>query len=707
LPIVKDRNSTYPLEYRYILELFESSPKKTFNHKQIAFQLPIDNKCTAKEIEKILSILENEDKIDQVSIGKFRYIPKFKLLTGKVDMTQRGAAYVICEDIDADIFISPSLTGRAFNGDIVTVELLHQRSTKKPEGRIVEVIERAKTQFVGTVEKFKGSGFINVDDAKIHVDFFVSNKYLKGAKDKDKVIIEMTDWPSSDKNPNAKVTKILGKAGEHQTEMNAIIAEFGFPLSFPDEVLQEIEDIPSQIPIEEIKIRKDFRKTLTFTIDPDDAKDFDDAISFKKLDNGNYEIGVHIADVTHYVRENTALNDEAYQRGTSIYLVDRVIPMLPEKLSNELCSLRPNEDSLTYSVVVEMDPKATVISKWIGKTIIHSHRRFSYEDAQERLETGKGDLSDEILTLNKLAHILKDKRFKNGAISFETEEVKFKLDENGKPVSVYKKIRKDAHKLIEEFMLLANRLVATFVATELKNAYVPYRMHDAPSMEKMALLLQVSTRFGFKINTNSHKELADSINSMTASVADTPAANILNPLAIRSMEKAIYTTQKTSHFGLAFDYYCHFTSPIRRYPDLVTHRLLSQYLDKKTPEPQDEVEKICRHSSAMEQKAVEAERASIKYKQTEYISEFIGQEFVGTAVGLTEWGIYIELKENKCEGMVRINEIKGDLYEFYDKQYAVIGRKTKKRIDLGQEVTVKVKRTNMQKRNIDFTITNF
>jgi ribonuclease R len=701
------KHNKYPEEYRLILELFESFPRKTFNHKQIAHQLPLDFKCSTNEIEKIFSILELEDIIENVSPGQYRYLPKFNLYTGKIEITQSGMAYVICDDLEQDIKVQPPLTGNAFNGDTVTVELLHQKGNKRAEGRVVQIVERAKTRFVGTVQKFKGSAFVVMDNPKVHVDFFVHKKHLKGAHDQDKVIIEMTEWPSGAKNPYAKVVDILGKSGEHNTEMHAIIAEFGFPQEFPSAAIKEAEGFPAKIPDKEIAKRKDFRKTLTFTIDPEDSKDFDDSLSFKKLDNGNFEVGIHIADVTYYVAVGSTLDEEAFSRGTSVYMVDRVIPMLPERLSNELCSLRPDEDSLTFAVVVEIDKEGKVHSKWIGKTIIHSQRRFSYDAAQERLESGNGDLAHELKTLNSIAHKLKASRFKNGAISFETEEVKFKLDENGKPILVYKKIRKDAHKLIEEFMLLANRLVAEYVSSELKNAYIPYRVHDAPSMEKLALLTQIASRFGFVIKTGSHRELAGSINQMTEASMGKPEANILNPLAIRSMEKAIYTTSKTHHFGLAFDHYCHFTSPIRRYPDLVTHRLLFQYLNHKPVDSKDEVEKICKHSSAMEQKAVEAERASIKYKQVEFMSERTGQTFEGIVTGLTDWGIFVEIKENKCEGMVRITDIKGDFYEYYEKDQVVVGRRTKKKIELGQTVMIMVKKTNLQKRNIDFAFTEF
>lgn len=697
----------YPEEYAYILDLFESFPKKSFNHKQIAFQLPIDHKCSSSDIEKILSLLIKEDKIEQIKPGKYRYIPHFKLISGRIDFTQRGAAYVISDDLDDDIFISPSLTGAAINGDTVTVELLHQRKGANPEGRVVQVLQRANSSFVGTVEKLKGAAFVVCDNPKIHVDFFVVKKNLLGAKDGEKVLVELIDWPKGDKNPTARVTKVLGKSGENETEMNAIVAEFGFPLHFNAKTEKEAAAFPDKIPAAELKKRRDFRDILTFTIDPEDAKDFDDALSFRKLGEGRYEIGIHIADVSYYVQPGTALDDEAYERGTSVYLVDRVIPMLPERLSNGLCSLRPGEDSLTYAVVIEMDDNAKILKQWIGRTVIHSHRRFSYEEAQQRLETGKGDLAAELQLLNKLAGILRTEKFKNGAISFESDEVKFKLDEDGKPLYVFKKERKDAHKLIEDFMLLANKLVAKYAAVEVKNGYLPYRVHEAPSMEKLGLLQQIAGRFGYTINTTSQLELARSLNNMTAKAANTPQATLLNPLAIRSMEKAIYTTKKTSHFGLAFEYYCHFTSPIRRYPDLITHRLLTGFLEKSSIPDKDTVEKIAKQSSAMEQKAVEAERASIKYKQTQYLEEHVGDEFEGTVTGLTEWGIYVELNENKCEGMVRISEIKGDLYEFYDKLYAVIGRRKRHRIDLGQTVTVKVKRTNLQKRTIDFLMIDF
>ncbi len=665
--------------------------------------MPLDSKCNVKDIERILEILEKEELIEQVQRGKYKYIPKFSLYTGKVDMTSRGSAYVICEDLKEDIYISPALTGQAFHGDTVTVELLHQRSSRRPEGRIIQITHRAKSRFIGTVEKLKGSAFVIPDDSRIHVDFYVNKKDLKGAKDQDKVLIEITEWPSHEKNPNAKVLEIMGKSGEHQTEMHAILAEYGFSETFPDSVTKEAERLPELISKDEIRKRKDYRDVLTFTIDPADAKDFDDALSFKKLENGNFEVGIHIADVSHYIRQGTSLDKEASERGTSVYLVDRVVPMLPEKISNHLCSLVPNQDRLCFAVGVEIGADAGIIQSWIGKSVIHSDRRFSYEEAQEILEKGEGDYAYELTTLNSMAKILKQKRFKNGAISFETEEVKFILDEAGKPISVYKKIRKDANKLIEEFMLLANRIVAEWVSLKFKKGTIPYRYHPPPSLEKIGQLNLIAGRFGYKIDMGSPSTLAKSLNAMTTAAENKPEGAILNPLAIRSMEKAVYTTTHSSHFGLAFSHYAHFTSPIRRYPDLLTHRLLFAYQSGEVPN-QQHLETMSRHSSAMEQKATEAERASIKYKQTEYLSERLGLTFEGRIVSLTEWGIYIELAENKCEGMVRISEIKGDLFEFHEKEFAVIGRRTKRRLDLGQKVLVRVKKTNLTKRNTDFTL---
>ena len=503
------------------------------------------------------------------------------------------------------------------------------------------------------------------------------------------------------------IKSILGKQGENNTEMNAILAEYGFPLSFPEEVEKEAQAISVEITKEEIAKRRDFRKTLTFTIDPFDAKDFDDAISFQKLANGNYEIGVHIADVSHYLITDTALDKEAYDRGTSVYLVDRVIPMLPENLSNGLCSLRPKEEKLCFSAVFEMDEQAIVITEWFGKTVIYSDRRFAYEEVQEIIENKTGEYVDEILKLNELAYHLRDRKFKHGAISFESTEVKFKLDETGKPIGVYVKERKDAHKLIEDYMLLANRKVAEFIAKKGKGKHkytFVYRAHDSPKPESLKNFAEFALKFGHKISTKSDRDTARSLNKLMADVEGTKEQNVLTSLAIRSMAKAIYTTKSSSHYGLAFDFYTHFTSPIRRYPDVMVHRLLEHYLNGGDNVNAEHYEKMCQHASQMEKKAADAERASIKYKQAEYLQDNIGNIYAGIISGVTEWGMYVEIEENKCEGMIRLRDISDDFYTLDEKNYCIVGQRKKRKYQLGDEVKIKVKRVDLGKRQIDFSL---
>ena len=538
-------------------------------------------------------------------------------------------------------------------------------------------------------------------------NIFVPLSDLAGAKDGQKVQVAITDWPEGAKNPIGKIINILGTQGENDTEMNAILAQYGFPLSFPPEVEKEANDIPEQITAEELKDRRDFRETVTFTIDPADAKDFDDAISFKKLPNGNYEIGVHIADVSHYVQPKTYLDKEAYSRATSVYLVDRVIPMLPERLSNGVCSLRPHEDKLCFAAVFELDDEANIQNEWFGRTVIHSNRRFSYEEAQEVIENKEGDHAEEILKLNALAYILRDRKFKNGAISFESTEVKFHLDEKGKPIGVYVKERKDAHKLIEDFMLLANKKVAEFIAKKGKGkskyTFI-YRSHDSPNLENLGNFALFAARFGYKINMKTDKDIAKSLNFLMEDVEGKKEQNVLTQLAIRSMAKAVYTTKKTSHYGLAFDHYTHFTSPIRRYPDVMVHRLLAAYLNGEKSANEEEYETAASHSSAMEKRAADAERASIKYKQVEYLEENVGKLYMGIISGVTEWGMYVELLENKCEGMIRLKDIADDFYVLDEKNYCIVGQRKKKKYQLGDEVKVKVKKVDLSKRQIDFSL---
>jgi|SRR5215217_6416502 len=691
-----------------ISDVLEKSKNEALNYKQVSSKLNILDQAGR---ETILDILKEQAKNGiflEPQKGKFRLKDLKTFVTGKVDMTADGSAFVVPDDeFEKDIFVSARKLHNALNGDAVKVYIYAKKSGRKNEGEVVEIIKRAKTDFIGVIRISERFAFVNVDDRKMLHDIFVPLTDLSGAKNGQKVQVTITDWPEGAKNPIGKIATILGEQGENNTEMNAILAQYGFPLAFPAEVEREADAIPEEISPKDIEGRRDFRDTVTFTIDPADAKDFDDAISFKKLPGGNYEVGVHIADVSHYVIPNSHLDKEAYSRATSVYLVDRVIPMLPERLSNGVCSLRPNEDKLCFAAVFELDDQANIVSEWFGRTVIHSNRRFSYEEAQEVIENKAGDFSEEILKLNELAYILRDRKFKNGAISFESTEVKFKLDETGKPIGVYVKERKDAHKLIEDFMLLANKKVAEFVAKKgkgKKKYTFVYRSHDSPNLENLGNFALFAARFGYKINTKSDKEIAKSLNYLMEDVEGKKEQNVLTQLAIRSMAKAVYTTKKTSHYGLAFDHYTHFTSPIRRYPDVMVHRLLASYLNDGKSANEEEYEAASSHSSTMEKRAADAERASIKYKQAEYLEENIGNTFTGIISGVTEWGMYVEIIENKCEGMIRLRDIADDFYVLDEKNYCIIGQRKKKKYQLGDEVRVKVKKVDLAKRQIDFTL---
>lgn len=691
-----------------IIDVFEKSGNKLLNYKQIASKLNIHDTDSKVAIADILDSKSKINPFMQPERGKFKLRQLQVYITGKVDMTADGSAYIIPDDeLENDIFIAPRKLRQALHNDIVKIHVYDRRKGRKREGEVIEVLQRAKTDFTGTIDISQSYAFFLPDDRKMQHDIFIPLDNLNGAKNQEKVVVSIIEWPKNAKNPIGKVKSILGKKGENNTEMNAILADFGFPLEFPKAVENAANEISETISSEEIAKRRDFRETTTFTIDPIDAKDFDDAISFKKLENGYYEIGIHIADVSHYVTPDSVLDKEAYERGTSVYLVDRVIPMLPERLSNNLCSLRPNEDKLCFSAVLTIDNNANVLNEWFGRTIIHSDRRFSYEEAQEIIETKEGDFAEEILKLNELAYILRERKFKSGAISFETEEVKFKLDENGKPLGVYTKVRKDAHKLIEDFMLLANRKVAEYIGKKgrgkNKLAFV-YRFHDVPKPETLSSFSQFALKFGHKLNIKTDKETAKSLNVLMSKIEGSKEQNLLTSLAVRSMAKAIYTTKRTSHYGLAFDYYTHFTSPIRRYPDVMVHRLLQYYLDRGTTVNSEHYEKLCEHASQMEKRAAEAERASIKYKQAEFLQDQIGIEYTGIVSGVTEWGMYVEIEENKCEGMVRLRDITDDFYTLDEKNYAIIGQRKKKTYQLGDEVQIKVKKVDLEKRQIDFTL---
>ncbi|WP_017258898.1 ribonuclease R [Pedobacter arcticus] len=701
-------NSIKKILTELISNVLEKSGNKPMNHRQIANKLNIidpDSKTT------ILEVLESQTEKGvflEIGKGKYKLHEVKAFLTGKIAMSNDGSAFVIPDDeLEKDIYIAPRKVRTALHGDKVKIHVYESSKGKRKEGEVVEILERVKMEFTGIVKLSQHFAFFIPDDRKMLHDIFIPLEDLNGARNGVKALARIVDWPAGAKNPVGIIKSVLGKQGENNTEMNAILAEYGFPLAFPDEVEKEAQEISPEITAEEIAKRRDFRKTLTFTIDPFDAKDFDDAISFKTLENGNYEVGVHIADVSHYLIPDSILDKEAYDRGTSVYLVDRVIPMLPEVLSNNLCSLRPKEEKLCFSAVFEMDETANIVGEWFGKTVIYSDHRFAYEEVQEIIENKAGDYAEEILKLNHLAHILRDKKFKHGAISFESTEVKFKLDEHGKPIGVYVKERKDAHKLIEDFMLLANKKVAEFIAKKGKGKHkytFVYRAHDSPKPDSLVAFAVFASKFGHKISTKSDRDTARSLNKLMADVEGTKEQNVLTQLAIRSMAKAIYTTKSSSHYGLAFDFYTHFTSPIRRYPDIMVHRLLEYYLAGGDSVNADHYEKMCQHASQMEKKAADAERASIKYKQAEYLEDNIGQIYMGIISGVTEWGMYVEIQENKCEGMIRLRDISDDFYVLDEKNYCIIGQKKKRTYQLGDEVKIKVKRVDLAKRQIDFSL---
>jgi len=672
----------------------------------VAHLLHLHKKNDRKIIIETLETLVNSGKVIDTDRGKYKLKPVYSFVEGIIDFTARGAAYLSVEGYDDDIFIAPKNVKNALDGDRVKVSLFAKRKKERMEGEVVQIIKRAKTQFVGIMQVNPKFAFLVPDGDKMQVDIFIPLNQLHKAQHGQKAIAEITDWVEDAKNPIGKIIKVLGWPGENDAEMDGILAEIGFPLQFTKEALVESEAISDKITKKDLVGRKDFRKVTTFTIDPYDAKDFDDALSFQKLANGHYEIGIHIADVSYYMKPGTALDDEAEYRGTSVYLVDRVIPMLPEKLSNDLCSLRPNEDKLCFSAVFEMNDEGKVLNEWFGRTVIHSIKRFAYEDAQSVIETGKGDLSNEINLMNRIAVKMRKERFRNGAIGFEKEEVKFRLDDRGMPLEVYVKESKDSNKLIEEYMLLANKRVAEFIGKKKskdgeKQPFV-YRVHDAPVIDKLNSFAAFANKFGYKIHTKTHKDISHSLNKLMSDVHGKKEQNVLEQLAIRTMSKAIYTTENIGHYGLAFDYYTHFTSPIRRYPDVMVHRLLEHYLKGGKPVDATEYENACKHASDKEMKATKAERNSIKFKQVQFMQNKTGIVYEGLISGVTEWGMYVEIIENKCEGMVRLRDIDDDFYEFDEKNFCLIGSKRRKRYTLGDTVFVKIKSTDLTRKQIDF-----
>jgi ribonuclease R len=705
----RKKQKTSPVSFKQqfesgILSVLNESPGRAYSLKQIAKKLGLKKRDDIKAMTFSVYDLEGDGKIKQLSDGLFTSNIKEKTLTGIVDHVSSRFAYVSIGEDRPDVFIKARDLGSAVDGDTVQIALFPTRHGEHPEGKVVEIVKRNRTQFVGRLELSKNFAFVVADFRKIHKDFFIAQENIGKARSRDKVIVEVIDWGDGEDNPEAKVVEVLGKAGENEAEIHSIMAEFGLPFRFPEQVEKAARKIDEGITPKEISKRWDFRLMTTFTIDPEDAKDFDDALSLEILPNGNYRVGVHIADVTHYINPNSVLEQEAFDRATSVYLVDRTIPMLPEKLSNELCSLRPKEDKLTFSAVFELDTKAQIVSEWFGRTIIHSDHRFTYEQAQEIIESGKGIFAEELKILNSLALQLKKERFAKGAVNFETTEVKFKLDEKGKPLAVIPKVRKDAHKLIEEFMLLANKRVATFIYNQKKgaekNTFV-YRIHDYPDPDKVKDFAQFAKQFGHRLHVD-EKSISRSLNKLMDEIEGKPEQNVLQQLAVRSMAKAKYSTDAKGHFGLAFEHYSHFTSPIRRYPDMMAHRLLQHYLDGGNPANKAEYEVKCVHSSEREKRAADAERASIKYKQVEFMAMVAGDKaYDGLISGVTEWGIYVEIIETKCEGMIRLADMDDDYYEFDEKNYCIIGRRNKKIFTLGDQVRVRVKKTDIDRRLID------
>lgn len=701
-----------------ILKILSKEANKPFNYKQIAAKLELNDTKSRNEIIKDLKILAAQKRIIETEPGK--YLVKAtsqEYYEGTIDMTSRKTAYFVCEDLEHDVFIPFTNLHHALDNDKVKVYVYNRRTSRKPEAEVIEILERAKTEFVGVIDIQKNFGFVTTANAKMYTDIFIPKNKLNDAEHGDVVLVTLEDWPEKADSPFGSVTKVLGKPGEHNTEIHAILAEYGLPYDFPIEVDAFANKLDTSITPEEIAKRRDMRNVLTFTIDPKDAKDFDDALSFQVLENGNYEIGVHIADVSHYLQEGTILDDEAYNRATSVYLVDRVVPMLPEVLSNFACSLRPHEEKYTFSAIFQLNPKAEVVDSWFGRTVIYSDQRFAYEEAQQIIETKSDIIPAEIsltgkeyivdskiveatLKLDELAKILRRKRMNEGAISFDKVEVKFNLNEEAEPVGVFFKISKDANHLIEEFMLLANKKVAEFIGKQ-KKTFV-YRIHDEPNEDKLINLQTVISKFGYSINMKSKQDISKSLNNLLNEVNGRKEQNLVDTLTIRSMSKAKYSTENIGHYGLAFDYYSHFTSPIRRYPDVMAHRLLQYYLDGGKSVSAEIYEEKCEHSSNMEALAAQAERDSVKYMQVKYMQDHKDQEFLGVISGVTEWGIYVEIIENKCEGMVRIREIKDDYYTFDEKQYALVGEISKDLLQLGDEVYVKVKNADLVKKQLDF-----
>ena len=685
-----------------IIQFLTDNADKQYNYKQISAALDVSAEERRDTLRDILDKLRDDELILETSRGKYKTNNRKPILEGRFERRSNGKNFFVPNDEGNIVYIPERNSKNAMNGDIVRIQLFAKRKRYEAEGEVIEILERAEARFVGTLEVQANFAFLVLDSRILANDIFIPKEHLKGGKTGDKAVVEIVEWPAKANNPIGKVLDVLGVAGDNTTEMHAILAQYNLPYVYPKQVEDAAKKISAGITPQEIAKREDVRNTFTMTIDPADAKDFDDAISYKKLENGNHEIGVHIADVTHYVQPKTALEKEAYDRATSVYLVDRTIPMLPERLSNGLCSLRPNEDKLTFACVFEVDDEANVKKHWIGRTIINSDRRYAYEEAQENIDNQSGDYFEELTLLNVMAKKIRQRRFKHGAVNFETVEVKFKLDEKGTPLGLMVKERKDIHKLIEEFMLLANKYVAEFIFNKNKgkDTFI-YRTHDSPDMERLDTFSGFARRFGHPFDIENENTISIALNKLMEEIQGKPEQNVLEQLAIRSMAKAKYTTEPKGHFGLAFAHYSHFTSPIRRYPDMMAHRLLAHYLEGGKSLDAEAWEQKCVHSSEREKRAADAERASIKYKQVEYMSLAEDKDYEGIVSGITEWGVFVEITETKCEGMIRVQDMDDDYYDFDQKNMRLVGSKTKKMITLGDKVKVRVVNTDIDRRTID------